>query len=161
MNKNTLQDKENFEAITNLTRLRGSSYDDYEATKKSINDTYASVWDKKPIDFSPRLYHPRPPKRNSRESMKPWKYGRDSHREVCGSVSSSAKLRIPLDLKDYLRDKSHKEMIEETRSDFQRSFRLLTANGARIEASKSMGFRDGLDQYRNPEPHDFRGVIEK
>ena len=32
--------------------------------------------------------------------------------------------------------------------------------GAKIEAAKEMGYRDGLDTFRNPKKHDYRGVIQ-
>lgn len=157
---NTLQDKINFEAFSNLIRHRGSARAKEKLLRscEDLSSSSSSIWDRKPIDFSPRLYQPKPPKRNSKEAMKPWKYG---SKETTSKQQSQEIEKPPLDLSAYLSEKSKIDWQndENSRESFQGSFRLLTANRARIEASKTMGFRDGLDQYKNPMPHDFRGVI--
>lgn len=158
---NTLQDKINFEAFSNLIRHRGSARAKEKLLRscEDLSSSSSSIWDRKPIDFSPRLYQPKPPKRNSKEAMKPWKYG---SKETTSRQESQEIEKPPLDLSAYLSEKSKidwQQNDENSRASFQGSFRLLTANKARIEASKTMGFREGLDQYKNPMPHDFRGVI--
>lgn len=146
-NSTTIQDKLKFEASSHLVKLRNTSRN-YEKKESEITN----VWEKKPIDFSPRLYQPKPPKRNSKEAMKPWKY-KTLMREKEASINVPSK-KCELGLNEYLVKK-----VSNMQPSFKTSFRLLTPNQARIEASKTMGFRDGLELYRNPKSHDFRGVI--
>lgn len=157
---NSLQDKLKFDALGNLIRLRGSSeLKNTSSSNKFEDSTMASVWEKKPIDFSPRLYQPKPPKRNSREAMKPWKFGSRSV-EVLASSDETPKKPL-MGLEEYLSDKTKPNLDlfdTDPRPSFTSSFRILTANRARFEASKTMGFREGLDSYKGLRPHDFRGV---
>ena len=52
-----------------------------------------------------------------------------------------------------------KEDASDIAQDFRVNIRVDTPEGARVKAAKEMGFREGLDMYKNPKPHDFRGVM--
>jgi hypothetical protein len=118
------------------------------------------------VDLSWKLYQPKPPKRNTREAIRPWIYDK-----YLRSDEENAMIEKYFD-KNEFKGKTIQELvldevgsigakvnIPETKDEFQAAFRLPTPQGARIEASKTMGFRIGLDQFKNPKPHDFRGVL--
>ncbi|CAF0716745.1 unnamed protein product [Brachionus calyciflorus] len=124
---------------------------DYESYRTLIET-------RKPIDFSVKLYHPKPLKRNSREAIKPWEY--DKYLKPSDLQNDKEVTKISADkaiVNSYLTENSESNN-KENEIDFEKSFRTLTPNGARIEASKNMGFRDGLEQFKNPQPYDFRGL---
>jgi hypothetical protein len=50
---------------------------------------------------------------------------------------------------------------ESNDSDFYTRFRVLTPNSARMNAAQSMGYRNGLEQYRIPKSYDHRPVCIK
>lgn len=117
-----------------------------------------NVWDKKPVDFSRKLYRPQPPKRNTRESIRPQEYDRF----LRSSADESIFWEKPEEKK-----KANEQMIENSlfntesfenwKKDFETQFRLQDPLGAKIRSSKAMSFREGLDMYQNPRDHDFRG----
>ena len=123
-------------------------------------------WEKKAVDLSWKLYQPRPPKRNTREAMKPWLYDRflRSDEEIAmiekyhDKNEFKGKTIQELVLED-VGSIGAKEVVAEKAEEFQVMFRVPTPQGARVEASKTMGFRIGLKQFKNPKPLDFRGVI--
>lgn len=41
---------------------------------RSLSSHSLSIWERKPVDFSRKKYDPHPPKRNARESIRPWTY---------------------------------------------------------------------------------------
>lgn len=146
--------KRNFEASRSLIEIRSEKQKPYEK-KKEIN----SIWDLEPIDFSVKLYHPKPPKRNSKEAIKPWTYDKYLRPIQQGNNQLSEKNSADKCLVESYMNENYARNNSNTELDFQKSFRVLTPNGARIQASKSMSFREGLEQYKNPKPHDFRGVL--
>lgn len=58
-----------FNAGQDLVLTRSDSYVIRKPPKED------DIWTRPPPDFRPQQYLPKPPKRNSRESMQPWKYG--------------------------------------------------------------------------------------
>lgn len=50
---------------------------DISQKARSLSSQSLSIWDCKPVDFSRKKYDPHPPKRNARESIRPWTY--DKH----------------------------------------------------------------------------------
>jgi hypothetical protein len=164
-NTNTFQEKSHFEAYKNLIRVRSIKKEDVLDDFDDEDEVPSkNVWQQKPINFSPRVYQPKPPKRNSRDAVKPWTY--DRYLRVREDDNDNMEPRneeiIQLGINNYLSEENESDSSEgsSSSSSFQASFRLMTAKGARAKASKSMGFRDslGLGQYKNPQPHDFRGV---
>lgn len=150
----SFQNRREYEASKILVETRSENQKPY-VKKKHAN----SIWDLEPIDFSVKLYHPKPPKRNSRDAIKPWTYDKYLKKFERSSSQESEKYSAEKTLvNSYLTENSLISTFQ-SEVDFQKEFRPLTPNGARIEASKNMGFREGLDQFKNPLPHDFRGVI--
>lgn len=150
INLNTFRDKREYEASKNLVETRSDKQKPFKKLKE-IN----SVWDVEPVDFSLKLYHPKPLKRNSREAIKPWtydKYLKKPNVEIINEDSNNSAEKVVLN--NLISSSENNEMVE----DFQGSFRVLTPNEARIEASKHMGFRNGLEQFKNPQPFNHRGV---
>ena len=125
-------------------------------------------WDKNAVDLSWKLYQPRPPKRNTREAIRPWIYDKylrsDEENAMIEKYFDKNEFKgktIQELVLDEVGSIGAKVIVPETKDEFQAAFRLPTPQGARIEASKTMGFRIGLDQFKNPKPHDFRGVLFK
>jgi hypothetical protein len=162
---------ENIDCLTNERKLISNNFDIVERcdTKRSLtqirsancvstgksNQCTSEIWNRAPIDFSLKLYHPQWSKRNLKKSLKL------SSREK----KSSANLKYELNDYDSIKAliypfifANEQRIMKTEQPIFYTSFRLKTSSTACIEASKSMGFRDGLEQYRNPKPHDFRGV---
>lgn len=158
VNKNTFKSKREYEALRGLIEVRSENQAPIPKVKN-----YLTIWDKEPVDFSLKLYHPHPPKRNSREAIKPWLYDRflkpidNSDRANKTDENMAHKKQMDEYLSSY--DSSLKENNENEEPEFIAGIRLRTAKGARMDAAKSMGYRDSLEQYKNPVPHDFRGVI--
>ena len=59
-----------------------ASFDASQHLLKSRSDTFLlgakipdnDIWKRPPPDFKPQIYAPKPPKRNSRDAMRPWSY---------------------------------------------------------------------------------------
>ena len=65
----TFASQSRFNASQDLVLTRSDSY----VIRKPLKED--NIWTRPPPDFRPQQYLPKPPKRNSRESMQPWKYG--------------------------------------------------------------------------------------
>jgi hypothetical protein len=174
---NTFVGKRHYESSKDLNQVRSSQSDEIKRSLENLKlnsnggGCYQNEWEKKPLDFNLRLYHPKPPKRNTRESMQPWKWDKYL-RPIERESNTAAEVDEPMEknnciglnylLVNAMSTKSSLNNDDEDsrpeNDDFQASFRLLTPNQARTQAAKGMSFRDGLEQYRNPMPHDFRGV---
>lgn len=118
------------------------------------------------MDLSWKLYQPRPPKRNTRDAIRPWTYDKylrsDEENAMIEKYFDENEFKgktIQELVLDEVGSIGAKVIVPEMKDEFQAAFRLPTPQGARIEASKTMGFRIGLDQFKNPKPHDFRGVF--
>ncbi|CAC5406790.1 unnamed protein product [Mytilus coruscus] len=61
--------KTQYDANETLIQIRSENYE----PKEPIKDN--NIWKRPPPDFRPQIFAPKPPKRNSRESMQPWNYG--------------------------------------------------------------------------------------
>jgi hypothetical protein len=100
--------------------------------------------------------------------MKPWKYTdeystRKSTDKDVTAVEYINKLSEEFEV-DKLKDlfgfgkDSSSDFEENSESDFYGKFRLPRPNTARMEAAKTMGYRDGLEQFKNPKLYDHRPV---
>lgn len=61
--------KTQYDANETLIQIRSEKYEPTDPIKD--ND----IWKRPPPDFRPQIFAPKPPKRNSRDSMKPWNFG--------------------------------------------------------------------------------------
>ena len=61
--------KTQYDANETLIQIRSEKYEPTDPIKD--ND----IWKRPPPDFRPQIFAPKPPKRNSRDSMKPWDFG--------------------------------------------------------------------------------------
>lgn len=61
--------KTQYDANESLIQIRSEKYEPLDPEKD--ND----IWKRPPPDFRPQIFAPKPPKRNSRDSMQPWRYG--------------------------------------------------------------------------------------
>jgi hypothetical protein len=158
--RNSFQEKRNFEAIKNLIKTRSRN-----KKKTVVEEDNSDVWKRKPVDFTVKLYHPKPPKRNSRNAIKPWLYDKYLRKIENDSSDATNENKDPDEkvitdiMSSFYSNTNLDEYQSQTESlEFQSSFRCITPNADRIKMSKTMGYRDSLEQYKNPVPHDFRGV---
>lgn len=130
--------KSKFQASKDLLLTRSDSY----IIRKPPPDD--DIWRRPPPNFCPQSYAAKPPKRNSRESMKPWKYG--TYPGQKNQIKKEKTVTLPRALQPE-RPKSTKLVNR---------FKILDP----FEA-KCLFVKEGMyqrEQYRNPQPHDFRQV---
>ncbi|XP_055874389.1 uncharacterized protein LOC106077126 [Biomphalaria glabrata] len=103
------------------------------------------IWKRKPPDFRYVVYDPHPPKRNTVDSMQPWRYGTiPGQREIIKRVRSEG--HLPRLLED---DSNDEGTQFKTRFRFERPF---TAKKKFVASGSN---KPG--EYESPKPHDFRG----
>lgn len=150
----------------NIYKNTFDARNDYLANKEYFNDRSQnsklpknpvrvnSIWERKPVDFTWKLYHPKPPKRNSREAIKPWQY--DKFLKPIESLHSSSSFNLSEKSEEnfgnkYLSESLNKmfNLKEESLDlrEFSTLFKPLTASKDKIDTAKTMSYRDGLDQY--------------
>uniref|UniRef100_A0A2C9LT61 Uncharacterized protein n=1 Tax=Biomphalaria glabrata TaxID=6526 RepID=A0A2C9LT61_BIOGL len=103
------------------------------------------IWKRKPPDFRYVVYDPHPPKRNTVDSMQPWRYGTiPGQREIIKRVRSEG--HLPRLLEDDSNDEG---------TQFKTQFRLERPFTAKKKFVASGSNKPG--EYESPKPHDFRG----
>merc|ERR1712226_233520 len=127
----------------------------YNATEDLLNTRSSSfkfrppppdddIWKRPPPDFRPQVYAPKPPKRNSRDAVQPWKYGTiPGQKEV---VKREESVKLP----HILQAKSVDEGIFQTTH-----FNIPDPYEAKLWMVKHGMYKAGM--YHMPQPHDFRG----
>ncbi|KAK2157040.1 hypothetical protein LSH36_200g04082 [Paralvinella palmiformis] len=131
--------KTSYEATESLLQTRAAAYERPEPPKDH------DIWKLPPPDFRPQCYEPRPPPRNSREAIKPWKYGTIPGRRPQPITRHSAPLRLPSILQER----------QEEEGQFVTAFKIDGPWEAKLLYVKEGVFRPG--RYQMPKPHDFRG----
>ncbi|XP_071942092.1 putative uncharacterized protein C7orf78 [Antedon mediterranea] len=128
-----------FKANSKLCLTRSEKYN---IQKPEIN---RDIWQRKPPDFRPQTYRPKPPKRNTRLSMQPWKYGTfPGTNKPQQTTVESYELKLPKLLQPE-RPKSG-QLIN--------TFKIIDSN-----ESKKLFVKEGMHlkgTYKMPEKHDFR-----
>lgn len=136
-----------FDATQHLLRSRSESF----VLRAQPPDM--DVWKRPPPDFRPQCYAPKPPKRNSKEAMKPWRHNEKENEEDEENEREGEKdgknVQLPSLVSLSQSDKQEPE-------DFVTRFRVLTPNGARAMFVRHGTYYPGM--YQSPKPHDFRGV---
>lgn len=164
MSKYSFNDNLNHEAQISL----GLKRDDAVKIKKIeqiSSDITKNLWEKTPIDFNLSVYHSRPPKRNSKEAMRPWLYDKYSKSDdsIYSFKDSESNLINRLSKVVLYREANYYNNYEQKNAinseNFETSFRILSPNEDRFQTAKINGFRELQGEYRNKMPHDFRGVI--
>ncbi|KAI8489097.1 hypothetical protein Bbelb_330820 [Branchiostoma belcheri] len=105
------------------------------------------IWRRKPPSFCYDAYDPKPPTRNSREAMQPWRYGTfpgDWKRQKEEMQKQSQELVLP----NILKPKKPQSPV------FQTRFKIHDPFEAKKDSVKRLTFKK--DQFENPTPHDFR-----
>ena len=130
--------KTNYDANETLIQIRS---DTFVRKPEPVDD---DIWKRPPPDFRPQKFAPNPPKRNSRESQRPWLYGTiPGQREI---IKRPRRKVIPHLLKP--KDEGEKKLV--TLFHIDRPF-----------TAKKKFVREGMysaGEYNNPKPHDHRGV---
>lgn len=130
--------KTQYDANESLIQIRSENYSKVEPEKD--ND----IWKRPPPDFRPQIFAPKPPKRNSRESMKPENFG--TYPGTNKPVKRPERTVIP----HMLRPKKPDEGRMILRYHIDRPF-----------TAKKKFVTEGMykaGEFVNPKPHDFRGV---
>jgi hypothetical protein len=156
--KNMFSEKLDFDAYRKVIQTRSQNL---QPRLKYID--YTNVWNIKPVDFTMKLFHPKPPKRNSREAIKPWAYDK----LLKSGSMDDLRLGAPKKNAQELMVQSFMDQFASEDTDgkdgepgeFERMFRVVTPNEDRLDkATKRMAYRAHLGEYQMWKPHDFRGV---
>lgn len=108
-----------------------------------------NVWRRPPPDFRPQAWEPKPPKRNSRDAMQPWKYRIASDAEFEATVEAR-KNHVSMPTAMSLPGKKNEK------SGMRLRFRPLRAGSARMRSVRDAALQAG--PYHNPQPHDHRAL---
>ena len=130
--------KTQYAANDSLIQIRSENF------SKVIPEKDNDIWKRPPPDFRPQVFAPKPPKRNSREAMKPENYGTFPGKHQ--TVKRPERQVIP-------------HMLRPAKPDQGRM--SLQFHIDRPFTAKKKFVREGMykaGQFRNPQPHDFRGV---
>ncbi|WAQ98072.1 hypothetical protein MAR_022445 [Mya arenaria] len=129
--------KTNYDANESLIQIRSENF----LRKPEIKEE--DIWKRPPPDFRPQKFAPNPPKRNSRESQRPWLYGTiPGQREI-------VKRERPKVVPHLLKPKSQEDRGLVTMFHIDRPF-----------TAKKKFVKEGMfypGEFQNPAPHDFRG----
>lgn len=131
------QSKTNYDANESLIQIRSESFQKHTPVQEE------DIWKRPPPDFRPQIFAPKPPKRNSRESQKPWLYG-----TIPGQRESVKRVR-PKVIPHLLKPKTEENKGLVTYFHIDRPF-----------TAKKKFVREGMyekGEFVNPAPHDFRG----
>ncbi|CAD5110663.1 DgyrCDS41 [Dimorphilus gyrociliatus] len=137
--------KTSFAATESLLNVRSANFSIRQ--KEEDND----IWKRPPPDFRPQVYAPKPPKRNSRDAVKPWKYHARFDDEPPRSKN------IPPKLPEIFAPVKPGENLTKEKPRFIRTFRINDSYDAKLDLVKK--FREvkgSVEPYQQPEPHDFR-----
>ena len=131
--------KTNYDANESLIQIRSENFE------RKVVDKEEDIWKRPPPDFRRQCYAPRPPKRNSAESMKPWIYGTiPGQREI---IKRPRRKIIP----HLLQSPREEQTKFNTYFHIERPF--TAKKKSVLEGTNDPG------EYENPKPHDFRGVL--
>ncbi|XP_064647765.1 uncharacterized protein LOC135500306 [Lineus longissimus] len=133
----------NFDATQNILQSRSDSYllgrppPDYD------------IWKRKPPDFRPQGFAPRPPPRNSKYAMKPWMYSTPKDSYYAERLKQSKEVVL---LPDIAKPRVTQSM---DKPEFIRRFHIVDSEEARQAFVREGQFP--TEPYEPPKPHDFRG----
>lgn len=130
--------KTNYDANESLIQIRSDNF------AKKIVEKEEDVWTRPPPDFRPQKFAPRPPKRNSRESQRPWLYG-----TIPGQREFVKRERTKV-IPHLLKPKVQQDQGLVTLFHIDRPF-----------TAKKKFVSEGMyetEEYMDPAPHDYRGV---
>ena len=132
--------KTSYDATEALLQCRS---DGFELPEPEVDD---DIWKRPPPDFRPQCYAPNPPKRNSREAMKPWNYGTiPGKREIVKRQKGTVRLPHLL-----------QEQTDEKARFVTDGFDIPDSYQARLMFAKEGMNKPG--PFIDPKHHDFRGV---
>ncbi|XP_072179326.1 putative uncharacterized protein C7orf78 [Diadema setosum] len=131
-------DKSKFQARHDLLTTRSDSYLIRPAEEPE------DIWKRPPPDFTLQRYMPKPPKRNTRESMQPWRWDCYPGVKKEEKVADKTTVTLPKILQPP-RPRSRKMLTK---------FRIADPDAARKQAVKEL--MHAQERYENPKPHDFR-----
>ncbi|KAH3840284.1 uncharacterized protein LOC127879976 isoform X2 [Dreissena polymorpha] len=129
--------KTNYDANESLIQIRSENFNKHEPMKEE------DIWTRPPPDFRPQKFAPRPPKRNSRESQRPWLYG-----------------TIPGQREFVKRDRTKvvPHLLQPKKEHYRGLVTLFHID--RPFTAKKKFVAEGMNapgEFNDPMPHDFRG----
>jgi len=140
----------------------GSSLRRSEIAKVPEKSFVYNVWKLKPPDFNPQIFEPTPPKRNSRDAIRPWTY--DANTTTPSLEEMRENRRANTKRTDHLLqqlERQHSSIPPQTapcgnsNRSMRLRFRIDDPHEARIRFVKTGCFKK--PPYTNPKPHDHRG----
>ncbi|XP_030846798.1 uncharacterized protein LOC763406 [Strongylocentrotus purpuratus] len=135
----SLIDKSKFQSGQDLLVTRSDSY--LIRPRERPED----IWKRPPPDFTLQRYMPKPPKRNTRESMQPWRWGTlPGEKKIAQTIAEKPTVTLPKILQPP-RPKSRKILTR---------FKIPDSDEARKVAVKQLVHHK--EKFENPQPHDFR-----
>lgn len=141
-----------FEAAMNVEQLRSTNY----MPRKQPPEP-ASVWHVQPPDFRPQVYRPQPPKRNSRNAIQPWTYQAQYELSTLGDNEIQSSSRASTDLLlPALYEQVQEDSDESQDEAFVTRFKHQHTLDEKVNVIRARQLP--LPPYKNPKPHDFRGV---
>lgn len=130
--------KTNYDANESLIQIRSDNF------HKNIPVKEEDIWKRPPPDFRPQVFAPRPPKRNTQESQRPWLYG------TIPGQRETVKRERPKVIPHLLKPKTDEYKGLVTYFHIDRPF-----------TAKKKFVREGMyekGEFIDAAPHDFRGV---
>ena len=135
------ESRTNFDASQSLTVTRS---DNFTTKPPAVDD---DIWKRPAPNFKAQAHASKPPKRNSRDSMCPWKYG-----TIPGKREQVRRPRVTV-LPHVLNPKT------EEGGRFLTRFSVLDSYDAKMLMAKEL--TNKADEYKDPKLHDHRAVSEK
>ncbi|CAH1789400.1 unnamed protein product [Owenia fusiformis] len=133
--------KTSYDATEHLLKSRSDNY--FNKSEDPVDD----IWKRQPPDFRPQIFGPYPPKRNTQDSMQPWKYGTFPGKQSSLKQDENDKVELPPVLQII-----QKPSREKTR--FMTRFHIDDPHEARQITLRNDLLPPG--DYVPPQLHDFR-----
>ena len=137
--------KRSYDATQELSKSRDNNF----RLRPRVKDE--DIWKRAPPDFRPQCFEPKPPKRNSRDAMKPWRYGSHGARQRDLELSDEQREDDDIKLPELM---NARETNKE--ADFVTRFHVMDPAEARADSVRKGMF--GRQMYTHPKHHDHREV---
>ncbi|PAA63402.1 hypothetical protein BOX15_Mlig032252g1 [Macrostomum lignano] len=138
------EERVNFDARQELQKTRSKHF----SVPPPVPDD--DIWRRPPPDFRPQAWEPRPPKRNSRDAVQPWRYRLESDARYEAAAAVAPGDRLPA----LGQTAAQKKQQQQQKQRMQTLFRLMRPNTA-----KQRFVQEGAlprEPYGTVGPHDFR-----
>ena len=133
--RNSFTEKKEYAALRGYCFERSKSF----KIEPKLTNSSESIWERKPVDFTWKLYHPHPVKRNSREAIKPWTYDKFLRPlDYSQLIDRSEENFGNQFLSESMNKVFHTKKDSEETKEFETLFKTSKALDGKVEASKTM-----------------------